>query len=88
MISYQSLIRELVDSQSAVPLVTSTIGMAHALGLQVVAEGIETTHQLALLTEKGCDTGQGYIFGRPVPADELRPGRRQWAPPAEAVPGV
>ena len=83
----QSFIREIVDSQSAVPLVTSTISMAHGLGLQVVAEGIETTHQLSFLTEKGCNTGQGYLFGRPVPADELRPGRRQWAPPAEAVPG-
>jgi EAL domain-containing protein (putative c-di-GMP-specific phosphodiesterase class I) len=83
----QSFIREIVDSQSAVPLVTSTINMAHGLGLQVVAEGIETTYQLSFLTEKGCNTGQGYLFGRPVPADELRLGRRQWAPPAEAIPG-
>ena len=65
----QSFIREIVDSRSAVPLVTSTISMAHGLGLQVVAEGIETTHQLAFLTEKGCNTGQGYLFGRQARAD-------------------
>jgi diguanylate cyclase (GGDEF)-like protein len=82
----QSFIREIVDRQSAVPLVTSAISMAHGLGLQTVAEGIETPQQLAFLTEKGCDIGQGDLFGRPVPADELRPGRPQWAPPAESVP--
>jgi len=82
----QSFIREIVHRQSAVPLVTSAISMAHGLGLQTVAEGIETPQQLAFLTEKGCDIGQGYLFGRPVPADKLRPGRRQWAPPAESVP--
>ena len=82
----QSFVREIVDRQSAVPLVTSAISMAHGLGLQAVAEGIETPQQLAFLTEKGCDIGQGYLFGRPVPADKLRPGRSHWAPPAESVP--
>lgn len=82
----QSFVREIVDRQSAVPLVTSAISMAHGLGLQTVAEGIETPQQLAFLTDKGCDIGQGYLFGRPVPADKLRPGRRQWAPPVESVP--
>lgn len=82
----QSFIREIVDRQSAVPLVTSAISMAHGLGLQTVAEGIETPQQLAFLTEKGCEIGQGYLFGRPVPAHQLRPGRSQWAPPAESLP--
>ncbi|MEO8555660.1 MAG: EAL domain-containing protein [Actinomycetota bacterium] len=82
----QSFIREIVDRQSPVPLVTSAISMAHGLGLQTVAEGIETPQQLAFLTDKGCDIGQGYLFGRPVRADKLRPGRSQWAPPAESVP--
>ena len=82
----QSFVREIVERQSAVPLVTSAISMAHGLGLQTVAEGIETPQQLAFLTEKGCDIGQGYLFGRPVRADKLRPGRSQWADPAEPVP--
>ena len=84
----QSFVREIVDGSSVVPLVTSTISMAHGLALQVVAEGIETVHQLAFLTERGCETGQGYLFGRPVPADKLRPGRSQWWPPAESFPVV
>ncbi len=49
----------------------ATISMAHALNLQVVAEGIETEEQLRCLKDLGCDIGQGYLFGKPVPADEL-----------------
>ena len=56
---------------------SSTITKAHGLGLEIVADGIETPQQLAFLTEKGCGTGHGYHFGRPVPADELRAGRPQ-----------
>jgi len=47
------------------------IGMAHKLGLKVIAEGIETAGQRALLSAAGCDYGQGYLFSRPVPADEF-----------------
>jgi len=46
--------------------------MAHALGLRVVAEGIETPAQRAFLAELRVDFGQGYLFSRPVPATELR----------------
>jgi EAL domain-containing protein (putative c-di-GMP-specific phosphodiesterase class I) len=45
--------------------------MAHALGIRVVAEGIETECQRALLLAAGCDYGQGYLFSRPVPAAEF-----------------
>ena len=45
--------------------------MAHALGLHVVAEGVETDEQQALLKRLGCDHAQGYFFSRPVPADRL-----------------
>ena len=68
----QSFVREIADESSPVPLVTSTLTMARALGLQVVAEGIETATQLAFLTANGCDLGQGYLLGRPVPAAEVR----------------
>jgi EAL domain-containing protein (putative c-di-GMP-specific phosphodiesterase class I) len=47
------------------------IAMARALGLHVVAEGIEHPYQGALLFELGCDKGQGYWFDRPCPADQV-----------------
>jgi diguanylate cyclase (GGDEF)-like protein/PAS domain S-box-containing protein len=51
------------------PLVAAMIGMAHRLGLEVTAEGVETAAQLAFLRRNGCDLVQGYLFSRPVPAD-------------------
>jgi EAL domain-containing protein (putative c-di-GMP-specific phosphodiesterase class I) len=43
--------------------------MAHSLNLLVLAEGVEQEAQRALLLEQGCDQAQGYLFGRPMPAD-------------------
>ncbi len=45
--------------------------MAHGLGIDVVAEGIETAEQLAWLRQLACDRGQGFFYARPLPADEL-----------------
>jgi diguanylate cyclase (GGDEF)-like protein len=57
-------------------LVRATIDLGHALGLRVVAEGIEDSATLNVLTGMGCDLAQGFFIGRPVPADQLtdRPG--------------
>ncbi|MGD0394443.1 MAG: bifunctional diguanylate cyclase/phosphodiesterase [Acidimicrobiales bacterium] len=52
-------------------VVRSTIELGHALGLRIVAEGIEDEQTLNLLTEYGCDVAQGYCISRPKPADEL-----------------
>ena len=49
-------------------IITAIVGMAEALGLSVVAEGVETRDQQAFLTALGCQRGQGYLFGRPGPA--------------------
>ncbi|TML19262.1 MAG: EAL domain-containing protein [Actinobacteria bacterium] len=49
-------------------IVKATIALAHSLGIRVVAEGVETEAQLSLLRTLGCDTVQGYLLGRPVPA--------------------
>jgi diguanylate cyclase (GGDEF)-like protein len=54
-------------------LVRSTIELGHALGLRVVAEGVEDAKTLALLTELGCDVGQGYFIGKPEPVVEPPP---------------
>jgi diguanylate cyclase (GGDEF)-like protein len=52
-------------------LCESIIRMAHALGLVVVAEGVETGEQRAILEALGCDYAQGYFFGRPMPAQQM-----------------
>ncbi|HUN28866.1 MAG TPA: EAL domain-containing protein [Alphaproteobacteria bacterium] len=52
-------------------IVKTVIGMAHSLGLEVVAEGVETVTQLAFLTEHGCDMVQGYAIAPPLPASEF-----------------
>ncbi len=49
----------------------ATIELGHALGMRVVAEGIEDAITLATLTAMGCDLGQGFFISRPVPADDL-----------------
>jgi diguanylate cyclase len=52
-------------------IVRSTVHLASGLGLRVVAEGVENVEQLDRLREYGCDLGQGFLLGRPVPLAEL-----------------
>ena len=52
-------------------VIAAIIDLAHALGLQVVAEGIETEVSLDRLGELGCEFGQGYFLSRPVPVDDV-----------------
>jgi diguanylate cyclase (GGDEF)-like protein len=52
-------------------IVVAMIAMAHALGLEVVAEGVETAAQRDFLIQSGCDLGQGYLFARPLPPADL-----------------
>ncbi len=66
----QSFVTKLPNDNNALAVVTAIIGLAKSLNLKVVAEGIETTEQLACLTRLGCQYGQGYLFSKPVPSDE------------------
>ena len=59
------------DSDRDLDLVRSTIELGHAMGLRIVAEGIEDSETLALLTDLGCDFAQGYCISKPKPASEL-----------------
>ncbi|WP_192954682.1 putative bifunctional diguanylate cyclase/phosphodiesterase [Gallaecimonas mangrovi] len=54
-------------------LIQAIINMGHSMGKNIVAEGIETDEQANLLKLQGCDEGQGYLFTKPVPADNLTP---------------
>ncbi len=69
----RSFILSLSSGESArdLELVRSTIELGHAMGLRIVAEGIEDDATLDLLTELGCDIAQGYCISRPKPAGEL-----------------
>ena len=67
----QSFVHNLTPHSDDMALCEAIIVMAHKLGIQVVAEGIETAIQRDLLAAAGCDYGQGYFFSRPVPANEF-----------------
>jgi diguanylate cyclase (GGDEF)-like protein len=64
----RSFVRDLDSGRSNQPLVVAIISMAHALGLKVTAEGVETESQRSFLAASGCDSAQGYLFSRAVPA--------------------
>jgi EAL domain-containing protein (putative c-di-GMP-specific phosphodiesterase class I) len=67
----RSFIRGLPADDDDVAITQAVIAMAHSLGLQVVAEGVETAEQLAMLRDLGCDEAQGFHLHRPLPAEEL-----------------
>jgi EAL domain-containing protein (putative c-di-GMP-specific phosphodiesterase class I) len=52
-------------------IVQTIIGMANNLGMEVIAEGVETEEQRAFLEQHGCVVYQGYLFGKPVPVEEF-----------------
>ena len=63
----RTFIAGLPDDRDDVALVEAIVAMAHSLGLQVVAEGVETAEQLAFLRSLGCDLIQGFYFSKPLP---------------------
>jgi diguanylate cyclase (GGDEF)-like protein len=67
----RSFVSGLGSDPADIPIVEAVIALAHGLGIDVVAEGIETEEQLASLRELACDRGQGYWFARPLPGVEL-----------------
>lgn len=68
----RSFVMDLPDNTGSVAIVNAVVTLAHGLGLEVVAEGVETIEQKDFLGAQGCDEGQGYLFGRPMPLVEFR----------------
>ncbi|MGF1762634.1 ABC transporter substrate binding protein, partial [Aliivibrio kagoshimensis] len=67
----QSFVRDLVEDSNDQAIVTTIISMARGLGLNVIAEGVETVEQQTMLEEKGCHYFQGYLIGKPVPIEQF-----------------
>ena len=76
----QSFVRRLGTEDDALAIVKTIIGLAHQLGRQVIAEGVETAEHLIILRSLGCEYGQGYFFAKPLAPEEvdtlLASGRR------------
>lgn len=74
----RSFVADMVNNSDAAVIVNSVIGLGRAMGLRVVAEGVETQEQATMLRRAGCHELQGYLFGKPLPAENyahiMRPG--------------
>jgi diguanylate cyclase (GGDEF)-like protein len=68
----RSFVADVLDDAAAAAIVRTIIDMGHTLGFTVIAEGVETEGQAALLRGLGCDQAQGFLFARPMPLEELK----------------
>ena len=84
----RSFVMDLPASASSIAIVDAIVTLAHGLGLEVVAEGVETPEQATLLHAHACDEGQGYHFGHPMPLLEFQNllARHRTRAAAAAVP--
>ena len=67
----RSFVRDLVTDSSDLAIVSAIIAIARHLHIEVIAEGIEAYQQVEILRRLGCSIGQGFLFARPMPADEI-----------------
>jgi diguanylate cyclase (GGDEF)-like protein/PAS domain S-box-containing protein len=82
----KTFIDDLATSSRCRHLVQGVITLAHALGLIVIAEGVEHEAQVAILRELGCDRAQGYLFSHPLPPEDLRESFEPEPPPDDLDP--
>ena len=83
----KSFIDHIAHSETDVSIARAVIQMAHSLGMTTIAEGVETLAQRDVLRELGCEQGQGYLFSKPLPADELEIYLRSFASRPAPVDG-
>ncbi len=65
----RTFVLDLERNQHSMAIVRAVIDLGHSLGIPVLAEGVETAAQRAMLLERGCDEVQGYLLGRPMPIE-------------------
>jgi EAL domain-containing protein (putative c-di-GMP-specific phosphodiesterase class I) len=86
----RSFVRDLAGDSEDQAITQAIIRMGKALGMTVVAEGVETTEQETFLRDHACDEMQGFLFSKPVPpqqlADLLRPAPLLASPPLQPEP--
>ena len=93
----RSFVREIVSPQAEAPIVAAIIAMARSLGIETVAEGVETLEQQTYLRNRSCDLAQGFLFSYPSDATEigrllrtpsvgfnLGTAELSWTPPSES----
>ena len=76
----QSFVQQVLESSANAAIVESTIALAKSLNLDVIAEGVETPAHQAWLMAHGCHAFQGYLFGRPMPMEEMEQAVRAQRP--------
>jgi len=67
----RSFVKDIESDQNDAAICSATVALGHNLGLEIVAEGVETIAQRDFLAELGCDVLQGYLYSRPLPATEI-----------------
>ncbi|MDE3200765.1 MAG: EAL domain-containing protein [Acidobacteriota bacterium] len=67
----RSFVSSMTRERESRKIVAAVLGLGHSLGLETLAEGVETDEQAEMLVQMGCDQGQGWLFGRPMPAHKL-----------------
>jgi EAL domain len=75
-----SFVSDVETDAGNAAIVKAMLSLGQSLGIRVVAEGVETASQASFLREHGCDVGQGYHFGRPMPAGEAEHFLTSWKP--------
>ena len=68
----RSFVKDILTDTNSEIITRTIINLAHNLGLKVIAEGVESPEQLDYLSNQQCDTGQGYLFSRPMSVNQLK----------------
>jgi PAS domain S-box-containing protein len=76
----RSFVGSMTERRESRKIVSAVVGLGQSLGLVTIAEGVETLEQAEMLLSLGCDMGQGWLFGKPVPADQLSALVASWTP--------